>query len=259
MPSHPSHPSTISSSAALFSSCLQSFSASGPFPMTWFFISSGQSIGTTASASVLPVSIQDFLGSSDRRESDPNAGDSTFKSWVAKILWRRKWQLTPVFLPGKFHAQKSLTGYSSWNCKESDMTEQLTHNTYIISFRIDWFDLLAVQGTLKSLLLQHNWRTLILRRSAFFMVQLAQPYVTTGKTITLTIWTFSSKVMFLIFNTLSTFVIAYLPSKCLLISCLQSPSAVILKPKKIKFVMNSAFSPSIFHEVMGLDATILVF
>ena len=226
----PSHPSTISSSAALFSSCLQSFSASGPFPMTWFFISSGQSIGTTASASVLPVSIQDFLGSSDRRESDPNAGDPTFKSWVAKILWRRKWQLTPVFLPGKFHAQKSLTGYSSWNCKESDMTEQLTHNTYIISFRIDWFDLLAVQGTLKSLLLQHNWRTLILRRSAFFMVQLAQPYVTTGKTTPFTRQTFVGKVMYLLFNVLSRLVIAFLPrSKHLLISWLQSPSAVILE------------------------------
>ena len=123
------------------------------------------------------------------------------------------------------------------------MTEQLTHNTHIISFRIAWFDLLAVQGTLKSLL-QHNWRTLILWHSAFFMVQLAHPYVTTGKTITLTIWTFSSKVMFLIFNTLSMFVIAYLPkSKQLLISCLQSPYAVILEAKKIKFVTKSAFPP----------------
>ena len=133
--------------------------------------------------------------------------------------------------------------YISWGCKESDMTEQLTHNTHTISFRIDWFDLLAVQGTIKSLL-QHSWSSLILWCSAFFMVQLAHPYVTTGKTITLTIWTFPSKVIFLIFNTLSTFVIAYLPrSKHLLISCLQSPSAVILEPKKIKFVTNSAFPP----------------
>ena len=103
----------------------------------------------------------------------------------------------------------------------------------LISFRIDWLDLLAVQGTLKSLLQQHSSKASVLRRSAFFVVQLSHPYMTTGKTIALTIWTFIGKVMSLLFNTLSRFVIALLPrTKCLLISWLQSPSAVILEPKK---------------------------
>ena len=94
-------------------------------------------------------------------------------------------------------------------------------------------DLLAVQGTLKSLLQQHSSKASVLRRSAFFVVQLSHPYMTTGKTIALTIWTFIGKVMSLLFNTLSRFVIALLPrTKCLLISWLQSPSAVILEPKK---------------------------
>ena len=102
----------------------------------------------------------------------------------------------------------------------------------LISFRIDWFDLLAVQGTLKSLLQHHISKASVLRLSAFFIVQLSHPYMTTGKTMAFTRLTFVSKVMSLIFNTLSSFVIAFLPrSKCLLISCLQSPSAVILEPK----------------------------
>ena len=105
----------------------------------------------------------------------------------------------------------------------------------LISFRIDWFDLLAVQGTLKSLLQHHSSKASILWHSAFFMVQLSQPYMTTGKTITLTRWTFGGKVMSLLFNMLSRLVIAFLPrSKHLLISWLQSPSAVILEPPKIK-------------------------
>ena len=104
----------------------------------------------------------------------------------------------------------------------------------LISFRMDWLDLLAVQGTLKSLLQHHSSKASVLRHSAFFIVQLSHPYMTTGKTITLTRWTFVSKVMSLLFNTLSRFVIAFLPwSKCLLISCLQSPSAEILEPKEI--------------------------
>ena len=104
----------------------------------------------------------------------------------------------------------------------------------LISFRIDWFDLLVVQGTLKSLLQHHSSKASVLWRSAFFMVQLSHPYMTTGKTITLTIWTFVSKVMSLLFNMLSRVVIDFLPrSKHLLIPWLQSPSAVILKPKKI--------------------------
>ena len=127
----------------------------------------------------------------------------------------------------------------------------------LIFFRINWFDLLAVQGTLKSLLQHHSSKAPIFQHSTFFMVQLSHPYVTTGETIALTIQNFVSKVMFLLYNMLSRFVIAFLPrSKCLLISRLQWPSVVILKPKKIKSVMTSTFSPSICHEVMGPDAMI---
>ena len=133
-------------------------------------------------------------------------------------------------------------------------------NLGLISFSIDWFDLVAVQGTLKSLLKHHNSKASILQYSAFFMVQLSHPYVTTGKTMALTRWTFVGKVMSLLFNTVSRFVIATVPrSKHLLISWLQSPSAVILESKKIKFVTAYTFSPSICQEVMGLGAMILVF
>ena len=124
----------------------------------------------------------------------------------------------------------------------------------------DWLDLLAVQGTLKSLLQHHSSKASILQHSAFFIVQLSHPYLTIGKTIALTRWTSVGKVMSLLFNILSRLVIAFLPrSKCLLISWLQSPSAVILEPPKIKFVTVSTVSPSICHEMMGLDATIFVF
>ena len=130
----------------------------------------------------------------------------------------------------------------------------------LVSFRIDWFDLLAVQGTLKSLLQNHSSKVPVLQCSGFFMVQLSHPYMTTGKNITLTRWTFVDKVMSLLSNTLSRFVIAFLPrSKHLLILWLQSPSAVILEPLKIKSVMVSIVSPSICHEVMGPDVMILVF
>ena len=125
---------------------------------------------------------------------------------------------------------------------------------------MDWLDLLAVQWTLKSLLQHHSSKASILWRSAFFIVQLSHPYMTTGKTIALTRRTFVGKVMFLLFNKLSRLVIAFLPkNKYLLISWLQSPSAVILEPKKIMSVTVSIVSPSIYHEVMGLDAMILVF
>ena len=125
---------------------------------------------------------------------------------------------------------------------------------------IDWFDLLADQGTLKSLLQHHSSKASILWRSAFFIVQLSHPYMTTGKTIALTGWTFVGKVMSLLFNMLSRLVITFLPrSKGLLISWLQSPSAVILEPPKIKSLTVSIISPSICHEVMRLDARILVF
>ena len=123
-----------------------------------------------------------------------------------------------------------------------------------------WLDLLAVQGTLKSLLQHHSSKASILQRSAFFIVQVSHPYMTTGKTIALTRQTFADKVMSLLFNMLSRLVITFLPrSKRLLISWLQSPSAVILEPRKIKSATVSSLSPSICHEVMGPDALILVF
>ena len=130
----------------------------------------------------------------------------------------------------------------------------------LISFRMDWLDLLAVQCTLKSLLQHHSSKASILQHSTFFLVQLSHPYMTTGKTIVLTRWTFVGKVMSLLFNMLSRLVITFLPkSKCLLISWLQSPCAVILGPPKIKSVTVSTVSLSICHEVMGPGATILVF
>ena len=122
----------------------------------------------------------------------------------------------------------------------------------LISFRMDWLDLLAVQGTLKSLLQHHRSKASVLRHSAFFTVQLSHPYMTTGKTIALTRQPFVGKVMSLLLNILSRLVITFLPrSKRLLISWLRSPSAVILEPKKIKFDTVSTVSPSISHEVMG--------
>ena len=170
------HP-TISSSSALFSFCIQSFPASGSFPMSQFS-SGGQSIGVSSS-------------------------DSVPQGWF------------PLGL------------------------------TALIS--------LLSKG-LRSLLRHQNSKASILRCLAFFMVQLSHPYMTTGKTIALTRWTFVRKVMSLPFNMLSRFIIGFLPrNKHLLISQLQSPSAVILEPKKIKSVTTSTFSPSICHEVMGPD------
>ena len=153
------HP-TISSSVVPFSSCLQSFPASGSFPMSQLFTSGGQSTGVSSSVSVLPVNIQDW-------------------------------------------------------------------------FPLGWLDLLAVQGTLKSLPQHHSSKASVLRHSAFFIVQLSHPYMTTGKTKALTRRTFVGKVMFCFFNMLSRLVITFLPrSKHLLISWLQSPSTVILEPPK---------------------------
>ena len=178
------HP-TISSSVVPFSSCPQSVPASGSFQMSQLFASGGQSIGVSASKSVLP--------------SNEHPG--------------------------------------------------------LISFRMDWLDLLAVQGTLKSLLQHHSWKASILLCSAFFTVQLSHPYMATGKIIALTRWTFVDKVMSLLFTMLSRLVISFLPrSKCLLISWLQSPSAVILEPPQIKSATVSTVSPSICHEVI-LDST----
>ena len=131
----------------------------------------------------------------------------------------------------------------------------------LISFRMDGLDLLAVQGTLKSLLQCQSSKASILQHSAFFTVQLSHPYMKTGKTIALTRWTFVGKVMSLLFNVLTRLVITFLPrSKHLLISWLQSPSAVILEPqKKIKSDTVSTVSPSISHEVMAPDAMIFIF
>ena len=125
---------------------------------------------------------------------------------------------------------------------------------------MDWLDLLAVQGTLMSLLQHHSSKASIFWHSAFFMVQLSHPYTTTGKTRALTRRTFVGKLMSLFFNMLSRLVIAFLPrNKCLLISWLQSLSAVLLEPKKIKPVTVFIVSPFICHEVMGLDAMIFSF
>ena len=141
------------------------------------------------------------------------------------------------------------------------MELQLQPQFFQLIFRVDflynWFDLLAVQGTLKSLLQHHNSKASILQLSAFLMVQLSHLYMTTGKTIALTIQTFVSKVMSLLFNMLSRLVITFLPrSKRLLISWLQSPTAVILEPPKIK---SDTVSLSISHEVMGPDAMLFIY
>ena len=166
---------TLSSDSPSFT-----FPASGSFLMSWLCTSGGQSIGASASASVLPMNIQDW----------------------------------------------SPLGLTGW--------------------------LLAVQGTLKSLLQHHSSKASILGHSAFFIVQLSHPYMTTGKTIALTSWTFVGKVMSMLFNILSRFVIAFLPrSKCLLILWLQSPSALILEPKKMKSVTVSIVFSSIYHKSNG--------
>ena len=145
----------------------------------------------------------------------------------------------------------------NWATKHRFSNSPSNECSGLISFRIDWCDLLVVQGTLERLLQHHNLKAAIFQHSAFFMVQLSHPYMTSRKTIALT---FVSKVMFLLFNTLSRFVIAFLPrSKHCLISWLQSPSTVILEPKNMKSVTASTFSPCICHEVIGPDAIILVF
>ena len=151
---------------------------------------------------------------------------------VLRIRWPKYWSFSFSISPSKEHPG-------------------------LISFRMDWLHLLAVQGTLRSLLQHHSSKASVLQHSAFFIVQLSHPYMTTGETIALTSQTFVDKVISLLFNMLSRLVITFLPrSKCLLISRLQSPSAVILEPRKIKFDTVSTISPSISHEVMGL---ILVF
>ena len=146
-----------------------------------------------------------------------------FDPWLGKILRRREKLPIPVFWPGEFHWP-----YSPWGRKESDLTEQ-----HSLSYRIDWFDLLAIQGTLKSLPQHHNSKASIIWCSAFFMVQLSHLHMTTGKTTAVTIYTLVSKVITLFLNTLPKFLIVFLPRrKILFFSWLQSPSSVILEPKK---------------------------
>ena len=154
---------------------------------------------------------------------------------ILRMRWPKYWSFSFSIIPSKEHPG-------------------------LISFRMDWLDLLAVQGTLKSLPQHHSSKVSILRHSAFFTVPLSHPYMTTGKTIALTRRTLVSKVISLLLNTLSKLVITFLPrSKHLLISWLQSPSAVILEPPKIKSDTVSTVSPSISHEVMGPDAMIFIF
>ena len=169
------------------------------------------------------------------------------------ILWRPLLLLPSLFPSIRvFYSESALRirwpNYWSFSFNISPLNE----HSGLISFRMDWLDLLAVQGTLNSLLQHHSSKASILRHSAFFIVQLSNPYMTTVKTIALTRQTFVHKVMSLLFNMLSRLVISFLPrSQHLLISWLKSPSAVILEPPKYKVYTVSAVSPSICHEVMG--------
>ena len=170
--------------------------------------------------------------------------------------------LLPSFFPSIRASSKESVLHIRWPKDWSFSFSISPSNEYswLISFRIDWFNLLAVQGTLKSLLQHHSSKTSIHQCSVFFIVQLSHPYVTTGKNIALTRWTFVGKVMSLLFTMLSRLFIAFLPrSMSLLVSWLQSPSSVILEPKKIKSLTVCIVSPSIYHEGIGLDAMILVF
>ena len=174
--------------------------------------------------------------------------------------------MSPFLLPSIFPSMRTFSSESvlciRWPKYWSFSFSLSPSNEYseLISFRMDWLDLLAVQRTLKGLLQHYSSKVSIHQCSAFFIVQLLYLYMTTGKTIALTRWTFVGKVTSLLSNMLSRLVIAFLPrSKCLLISWLQSPSAVILEPPKIKSLTVSIVSPSICHDVMGPDAMILVF
>ena len=251
------HP-TISSSVIPFF-CLQSFPASGSFLISLLFTSGGQNTGASASKSVLPMSIQFWfpLQFSSVAQSCPallrphawtvacqaslsfTNSRSLLKLMSIKsvILSNHFILCCPLFLLSSIFP--SIRDFSNesvlhirWPKYWSFSLSISPSNEYsgLISFMIDWLDLLAVQGTLKSLLQNYSSKTSIFWPSAFFTVQLEHPYMTTGKTIALTSWTFVGKVMSLLFNMLSRFVITFLPrSKRLLISWLQSPSAVILE------------------------------
>ena len=164
------------------------------------------------------------------------------------LILCRPLPLMPSILPSIRVFSNELALRNMWPMYWSFSFNISPSNEYsgLVSFMMDWFGLLAVQGTLKSLLQHHSSKASILQRSAFFTVQLSHPYMTTGKTIALTRWTLVSKVMSLLFNMLSSLVIAFLPrSKHHLISCLQLPSTVILKPKKISLSLFPLF-PHLF-------------
>ena len=190
----------------------------------------------------------------------------THVCWVGDAIQPSHSLSSPLLLPSVFPSIRvfsneltlCITWPKYWNFSFSISPSK--EYSGLISFRTDWFDLLAVQGIFKGLLQHHSSKAPILRCSAFFIIQLSHPYMITGKSMALTILTFVGKVMSLLFNTLSRLVIAFLPrSKRLLISWFQSPSAVILEPKKIKSVTVSTFFPPICHDMMGPDAMILVF
>ena len=172
----------------------------------------------------------------------------------------------PLLLPSIFASIRVFFSESALHirwpkyCSFSFSISSSNEYSGLISLKMDWLDLFAIQGTLKGLLHHHSSNTSILWHSSFFMVQLSHPYVTTGKNINYTIQTFVGKVISLLFKMLFRLVIAFFPrSKCLLISWMQSPSAVILEPKNIKSAIAFSFSPYICHEVMGQNALILVF
>ena len=176
------------------------------------------------------------------------------------LIFCRPLLLLPSIFPSIFSNESVLCIRWPKNWSFSFTINSSSEYSGLISFRIDWFHLLAVQGTFNSLIQHYSSKASILWHLTFFMVQYSHPYMTTGKTIALTRWTFVSKVMSMLFNMLSRLSIAFVPrSKHLLISWLQSPSAVILEPKKIKCVTVSIVFPSICQEVMGPDAMVLVF
>ena len=184
--------------------------------------------------------------------------------WVGDAIEPSHPLSSPLLLPSVFPSIRVFSNesilYIRWPKYWNFSFSISPSNEYLgqISFRIDWFDLLAAQGTLKNLLQHHSSKASTLWHSAFFIVQLSHPYMTAGKNIVLTRWTLVSKVTSLLFNMLSRVVIAFLPrSKHLLISWLQSPSSVIFEPKKVKSVTVSIVSSALCYEVMGLDAMIL--
>ena len=212
------------------SQSVQSLSRVWLFAVPWTAAHQG-SLSTTSSWSLLKLMSMESV-----RPSNHLIFVVPFFSCLPSFPASRSFQMSQLFASD---IDVKVSKYWSFSFSINPSNEYLG----LISFRIDRFDLLAVQGTLKSLLRYHSSKASILWHSAFFIVQRSHPYMTTGKTIALTRWTFVGKVMSLLFNTLSRLVIAFLPrSKRLLISWLQSPSAVILKPKKIKSVTVSIVS-----------------